>query len=142
VAVGFYSDSGVSNTLTAGSGWTQRANISPAADMELLTDDQVVAAATIPQRHHQHRPQHSLARRHPRLQDRLETSGRGAVAYCSLVFRADRCDVVPRCSQRVIAVGKTALYLALIGGSTHRRTRSGCQATPRQEWFVDRPSGT
>jgi hypothetical protein len=48
LAVGFYLDSGFSDTLTAGAGWTQRVNVSPASDMELLTEDQVVAAGATP----------------------------------------------------------------------------------------------
>ena len=48
LAVGFYSDSGFGDTLTAGSGYTARTNISNAGDMELLAEDQVVGAAATP----------------------------------------------------------------------------------------------
>ena len=40
-----YADSGFGDTLTAGSGWTQRSNISNAGDMELLSEDQVLSSA-------------------------------------------------------------------------------------------------
>jgi titin len=48
LAVGFYSDSGFSDTLTAGSGYTARTNISNNGDMELLAEDQVVGAGATP----------------------------------------------------------------------------------------------
>jgi hypothetical protein len=48
LAVGFYSDSGFSDTLTAGSGYTARATISGAGDMELLAEDQIVGAGATP----------------------------------------------------------------------------------------------
>jgi hypothetical protein len=48
LAVGFYSDSGFGDTLTAGSGYTARTNISGTGDMELLAEDQVVAASATP----------------------------------------------------------------------------------------------
>jgi hypothetical protein len=44
LALGLYADSGFSRTLSAGSGYTQRVNLSPASDMELLAEDKVVAA--------------------------------------------------------------------------------------------------
>lgn len=44
LALGVYVDSGFGNTLTSGSGWTQRSNISNASDMDLLTEDQVLPA--------------------------------------------------------------------------------------------------
>ena len=40
LAIGFYSDSGFGDTLTAGSGWTARTNISSTGDMEILAEDQ------------------------------------------------------------------------------------------------------
>jgi hypothetical protein len=43
LAIGVYADSGFGDTLTAGSGWTQRSNISNAGDMELLSEDQLQA---------------------------------------------------------------------------------------------------
>jgi hypothetical protein len=51
LAIGFYADSGFGDTLSAGTGWTGRVNVSPAPDMELLAEDQPVglgatAAAT------------------------------------------------------------------------------------------------
>ena len=48
LGVGFYADSGFGDSLTAGSGWTQRLNVSPTADMEFLVEDQVVAAGATP----------------------------------------------------------------------------------------------
>jgi hypothetical protein len=45
LAIGFYADSGSGDTLTAGSGWTQRSNVSNTGDMELLTEDQNLSAA-------------------------------------------------------------------------------------------------
>ena len=48
LAVGFYSDSGFGDSLTAGSGYTTRTSISGAGDMELLAEDQVVAAGATP----------------------------------------------------------------------------------------------
>ena len=48
LAVGFYSDSGFGDSLTAGSGYTVRTNISNTSDMELLTEDQVVSAGATP----------------------------------------------------------------------------------------------
>ena len=45
LALGVYADSGFGDTLTAGSGWTQRSNISSAGDMELLSEDQVLSSA-------------------------------------------------------------------------------------------------
>jgi YD repeat-containing protein len=44
LAVGLYADSGFGSTLTAGSGWTQRANISGASDLDLLLQDQTLTA--------------------------------------------------------------------------------------------------
>ena len=48
LAVGFYSDSGFGDTLTAGSGYIARTNISGTGDMELLAEDQVVGVAATP----------------------------------------------------------------------------------------------
>ncbi len=48
LAIGCYLDSGFSDTLVAGAGWTQRANVSPAADMEFLAEDQVVGQGATP----------------------------------------------------------------------------------------------
>jgi hypothetical protein len=45
LAVGFYVDSGFGDTLTAGSGWTQRTNVSNTSDMEFVTEDQYLASA-------------------------------------------------------------------------------------------------
>ncbi len=45
LALGLYVDSGFGDSLTAGSGYTQRANVSPASDMELLGEDSVLTAA-------------------------------------------------------------------------------------------------
>jgi hypothetical protein len=48
LAVGFYADSGFSDTLAPGSGFTSRSNVSPTGDMELLAEDQTVAAGAQP----------------------------------------------------------------------------------------------
>ena len=48
LAVGFYSDSGFGDSLTAGSGYTARTTIANVGDMELLAEDQVVGAAATP----------------------------------------------------------------------------------------------
>ena len=48
LAIGFYSDSGFGDSLTAGSGYTARTNISNTGDMELLAEDQVVSAGATP----------------------------------------------------------------------------------------------
>ena len=45
LALGFYVDSGFGDTLTPGSGWTSRVNVSNASDMELLAEDQTEASA-------------------------------------------------------------------------------------------------
>jgi hypothetical protein len=45
LAVGMYVDSGFGDTLTAGSGWTQRANASNDSNIELVSEDQVLASA-------------------------------------------------------------------------------------------------
>jgi hypothetical protein len=48
LAVGFYADSGFSDSLTADPGYTGRVNLSPNGDMELLVEDAVVAAGSTP----------------------------------------------------------------------------------------------
>lgn len=48
LAVGFYTDSGFGDTLTAGSGYTARTTISGTGDMELLAEDQVVGSGATP----------------------------------------------------------------------------------------------
>ena len=48
LAIGFYSDSGFGDSLTAGSGYTARTNISNTGDMELLAEDQVISAGATP----------------------------------------------------------------------------------------------
>lgn len=45
LAVGFYADSGFGDTLAGGSGYTVRANVSPASDMEMLAEDQSLPQA-------------------------------------------------------------------------------------------------
>ena len=69
MALGFYADSGFADTLTAGAGFTGRATIAPAGDMELLVEDQLVAPAPA-QRRGGHRQGHDLADGHDRLQGR------------------------------------------------------------------------
>jgi Domain of unknown function (DUF1929)/Fibronectin type III domain/Glyoxal oxidase N-terminus len=48
LAIGFYADSGFGQNLTGGAGYTQRANVSPTGDMELLVEDAIVGAGTRP----------------------------------------------------------------------------------------------
>ena len=48
LAVGFYADSGFGDTLAAGSGFTQRADVSPTANMEMLAEDQPAALGSTP----------------------------------------------------------------------------------------------
>jgi hypothetical protein len=48
LAIGFYADSGFSDHLTSGSGYTQRANVSPNSNLELLAEDQPVVAGATP----------------------------------------------------------------------------------------------
>jgi hypothetical protein len=48
LAIGFYSDSGFGSALAGGSGWTVRTNMSPNSHMDLLTEDQMVAAGSTP----------------------------------------------------------------------------------------------
>jgi hypothetical protein len=45
LALGLYVDSGFGDTLTAGAGYTARTNVSPAGDIEMLAEDQVLGAA-------------------------------------------------------------------------------------------------
>ncbi len=45
LALGLYVDSGFDDTLTAGSGFTQRSNVSKASNIELLTEDEAVPSA-------------------------------------------------------------------------------------------------
>ena len=59
---GMYVDSGFGDTLTAGSGWTQRSNVSNTGDMELLTEDQVLRRRwREAERDGRHRSKHGLA---------------------------------------------------------------------------------
>jgi hypothetical protein len=48
LALGFYADSGFGDTLTYGSGFTGRVNVSNTGDMELLAEDQPVALGAKP----------------------------------------------------------------------------------------------
>ncbi len=48
LAIGMYVDSGFGDSLTAGSGFTQRANVSPTSNMELLSEDQAAAQRPAP----------------------------------------------------------------------------------------------
>jgi hypothetical protein len=48
VALGFYADSGFGTALTAGSGFTQRANVSPNGNMDLLVEDAAVGTGATP----------------------------------------------------------------------------------------------
>jgi hypothetical protein len=48
LAIGFYADSGFNHALTGGSGWTVRGNLPANGNMDLLSEDQVVAAGATP----------------------------------------------------------------------------------------------
>ncbi|MGH9206430.1 MAG: fibronectin type III domain-containing protein, partial [Acidimicrobiales bacterium] len=48
MAVGFYADSGFGDALSAGSGFTPRANVSPTGDIEMLAEDQPVQTGATP----------------------------------------------------------------------------------------------
>jgi hypothetical protein len=48
LALGLYADSGFSDSLQPGAGFTTRANVSPANDIELLAEDQVLATPSAP----------------------------------------------------------------------------------------------
>lgn len=48
LAIGFYADSGFTDTLTPGSGWTGRVNLAPTPDMELLVEDQPAGLTATP----------------------------------------------------------------------------------------------
>ena len=48
LAVGFYADSGYGDTLTGGSGWSMRTNVSPTSDVEMLAEDQPVSVGATP----------------------------------------------------------------------------------------------
>jgi hypothetical protein len=48
LAIGFYVDSGFGDSLTAGSGFTQRTNVSPNGDMEFVAEDTPVALGATP----------------------------------------------------------------------------------------------
>jgi hypothetical protein len=48
LAMGFYADSGFNDTLTVGTGWTSRVNVSKASNMELLVEDQLVGLGATP----------------------------------------------------------------------------------------------
>jgi hypothetical protein len=48
LAIGFYADSGFDDTLTAGSGYSGRVDVSPTADIEMFTEDAVVGQGATP----------------------------------------------------------------------------------------------
>jgi hypothetical protein len=48
LAIGFYADSGFGDTLSAGSGWTQRSNISGVGDMDMYAEDRLVDTGATP----------------------------------------------------------------------------------------------
>jgi hypothetical protein len=48
LALGFYADSGFGDTLTAGTDFTVRTNVSKTSDMELLAEDQLPAQGATP----------------------------------------------------------------------------------------------
>jgi len=47
MAIGFYSDSGFGNALTAGDGFNKRVGVAPANDMELLVEDRLTMAGDV-----------------------------------------------------------------------------------------------
>jgi hypothetical protein len=48
LAIGAYADSGFGDTLSPGAGFTSQVNVSPAGDMELVMEDQVLGAGATP----------------------------------------------------------------------------------------------
>ena len=48
LAIGFYVDSGFGDSLTAGTGFTKRASVSPTGDIEFLAEDQPVGLGATP----------------------------------------------------------------------------------------------
>ena len=48
LAIGFYNDSGFGDTITTGSGFTSRVNVSATSDMEFAVEDQTVALGSTP----------------------------------------------------------------------------------------------
>ncbi len=48
LAIGFYSDSGFGDTLSAGAGYTSRVNVAPDGDMEMVVEDSVVGQGAQP----------------------------------------------------------------------------------------------
>jgi hypothetical protein len=48
LAIGFYADSGFGDTITTGSGFTSRVNVSATSDMEFAVEDQTVALGSKP----------------------------------------------------------------------------------------------
>jgi hypothetical protein len=48
LAIGFYSDSGFGDTLSAGAGYTKRVSVAPTGDIEMLVEDAVVGQGAQP----------------------------------------------------------------------------------------------
>jgi hypothetical protein len=48
LAIGFYNDSGFGDTITTGSGFTSRVNVSATSDMEFAVEDKTVALGSTP----------------------------------------------------------------------------------------------
>jgi len=48
LSIGFYADSGFGNTLTSDPGYTRRGNVSPAGDIELFAEDNIVGLGATP----------------------------------------------------------------------------------------------
>jgi hypothetical protein len=48
LALGFYLDSGFGDALTAGSGFTPRANVAPTGDIEFMVEDQIANLGAAP----------------------------------------------------------------------------------------------
>ena len=68
LALGFYVDSGFGDTLTPGTGFTQRGNVSPDGDMEFLTEDALVGLGATPSASRWNGCQDRLADGHGRVQ--------------------------------------------------------------------------
>ena len=76
LAIGFYVDSGFGDTLTAGSGFTSRTNVSKASDIELLVEDRARGPGSNAERRCRHGREHHVADVHDRLQAQLSRPGR------------------------------------------------------------------
>ena len=78
LALGLYADSGYSDTLTAGTGWTQRSNISPVSSVEVLQRGPAAQQRRHSHGHGRHRRQDALGADRPPPQARLGDTADGA----------------------------------------------------------------